>query len=35
VGQAVGAFDLVMGRKADAQRMRAHFLQLIRLRSGA
>jgi shikimate dehydrogenase len=35
VGQAVGAFDLVMGRKADAQRMREHFLQLIRLRADA
>jgi shikimate dehydrogenase len=35
VGQAVGAFDLVMGRKADAQRMREHFLQLIRLRLDA
>ena len=35
VGQAVGAFDLVMGRQADAQRMREHFLQLIRLRSDA
>ncbi len=29
VGQAVGAFELFTGCKPDAQRMRAHFLQLL------
>ncbi len=29
VGQAVGAFELVMGLKADAERMQQHFLTLI------
>ncbi len=34
VGQAVGAFELFTGRRADADRMRAHFLDLVAARSG-
>jgi shikimate dehydrogenase len=29
VGQAVGAFELFTGGKADAQRMEKHFRQLL------
>jgi len=35
VGQAVGAFELVMGRQPDPERMQAHFLRLIGERKGA
>jgi shikimate dehydrogenase len=35
VGQAVGAFELVMGLKADAERMQQHFLRLIGQRTAA
>jgi shikimate dehydrogenase len=31
VGQALGAFELFTGHKPDAQRMRAHFLKLLKL----
>ncbi len=31
VGQALGAFELFTGYKPDAQRMRAHFLRLLKL----
>jgi shikimate dehydrogenase len=34
VGQAVGAFELFTGRKADEQRMRLHFLQMVAQRCG-
>ncbi|GAA3270065.1 hypothetical protein GCM10017707_03170 [Paenarthrobacter aurescens] len=29
VGQAADAFQLITGREADRERMRAHFLELI------
>jgi shikimate dehydrogenase len=32
VGQAIGAFELFTGMKADAQRMEQHFLRLLAAR---